>query len=577
MSARNAHPRKVRCPGCRSVFQAPGDTGRFIKCPKCDKSLTLRPRAKREAPRPAPKKTHLLVLVAAGVAVAAALGWFFFLKGDPGTPSSALPEQEVEDYSKEAEQAAGLSFRSPVTVLAIPDDEFLRELEKELELTPEQMRELDVTTRFFGLKRSDDLRQSVLSAHADVQAFYSPRTKKVYVNDDAHLPGLEADPSGPVARWARSGVIVHELTHALQDQHYDVGAVLKDLEAHGDALNAFRATLEGHALLAMNRAMVKKLSEDPELVDALIAFSKESQAEVLGASPQTALDDQGMKQRLLKMTPEQLMGTNLSGLSADPAFELGQTVEGFLRRMILQLYYNGGTYVLRSGRPDAVETPPISTLELYRAAHVREAEAGPVPLVDLKDPERLLGSDWSLEVEGELGWMGISALRGAAPGGASPVRVISDRYWIYERDDQLAGVWHLSFPDWTAPMGIARTAEGRGLAGLPKPLKIFWFGNDVLMVGGLPEPAADEAAKSFLASVRHGRATSSKQLKAFHAGPVEPDRLDAQPQELRLAETLRLLAQFPDQAERILDRSTEELTEFLSSRKPFRMRYLQLL
>ncbi len=71
-----------------------------------------------------------------------------------------------------------------------------------------------------------------------IAAFYDPDVKAFYLLDD--LGGIDSA--------ASETTIVHELVHALQDQHHDLNALGEALEADWDATRAFASLLEGDAV-----------------------------------------------------------------------------------------------------------------------------------------------------------------------------------------------------------------------------------------------------------------------------------------------------------------------------------------
>lgn len=89
-----------------------------------------------------------------------------------------------------------------------------------------------------------DLSSTLLSFYSSqALAFYDSRAKEIVIaaNPDG--------PSGtPVFEEAREKVIVHELTHALQDRAFSLGTMLRP-SGNGDATIALRAVAEGDAVL----------------------------------------------------------------------------------------------------------------------------------------------------------------------------------------------------------------------------------------------------------------------------------------------------------------------------------------
>jgi hypothetical protein len=79
---------------------------------------------------------------------------------------------------------------------------------------------------------------------AQLAGFYEPHDKKMYLASD--LPERAAD-----------ATLAHELVHALQDQHYDLGAQLSYQPAANDRESALQALAEGDATSAMMDLLLK--------------------------------------------------------------------------------------------------------------------------------------------------------------------------------------------------------------------------------------------------------------------------------------------------------------------------------
>jgi hypothetical protein len=88
--------------------------------------------------------------------------------------------------------------------------------------------------------------------------FYDPVRKQIFV-----LPGF----SGALAR----AVLAHELTHALDDQRYNLQASMEDRSEDADALAAFHAVMEGSAMLVQ-----EQWSRDELSMEELLEVARES-------------------------------------------------------------------------------------------------------------------------------------------------------------------------------------------------------------------------------------------------------------------------------------------------------------
>ena len=94
-----------------------------------------------------------------------------------------------------------------------------------------------------AMQRGFDLRELQLRLLAEqTVAVYDFETQSIYLVADYAGGDLGAD-----ARL----VVAHELTHALQDQHFDLKRVLPADPANSDAATAARALVEGDAMLTM--------------------------------------------------------------------------------------------------------------------------------------------------------------------------------------------------------------------------------------------------------------------------------------------------------------------------------------
>ena len=140
-------------------------------------------------------------------------------------PSSWDPR--VLPYAKIAEKQRGLLFRHPVTVRFLPAEKFKKGVTTdEKELDKEDRKEIEQFTgmmRALGLIKGDlDLFDSVNDASgAGTLAYYSFEDKRITIRGEKITPAMRS-------------TMVHELTHVLQDQHFDIGAMQKKLEKSKD-------------------------------------------------------------------------------------------------------------------------------------------------------------------------------------------------------------------------------------------------------------------------------------------------------------------------------------------------------
>ena len=167
----------------------------------------------------------------------------------PSAARAQAPADEVEKVRKQAEriekavaELRGLEFRSPVEK-GIKTREELRafygeELKKEM--PDAELEKLQKAYVKIGLiPRGYELKTRLLALLGEqIAGFYDPEKKQLF------LIGKADDPQQEI-------VMAHELTHALQDQHFDLLTVQKSRMKEDDRMAAAKAMIEGEATLAM--------------------------------------------------------------------------------------------------------------------------------------------------------------------------------------------------------------------------------------------------------------------------------------------------------------------------------------
>jgi hypothetical protein len=112
--------------------------------------------------------------------------------------------------------------------------------------TPAEMHAAEVLLRAFGLAPKDFAYRAFLIKllTEQVAGYYDPKAQQFYLADWIELEGQKP-------------VMAHELTHALQDQHFNLKRFEKWPKGDSDAELAAHALIEGDATLAMTLYMSK--------------------------------------------------------------------------------------------------------------------------------------------------------------------------------------------------------------------------------------------------------------------------------------------------------------------------------
>lgn len=266
---------------------------------------------------------------------------------------------------------------------------------------------------------SFDYEKSVLELMGtQLAGFYEPRSKTMYLAED--LVGME-----------RHATLAHELVHALQDQHYDLGAKIKFKEDATDAQSAVHALAEGDATSAMlDQMLMARGMKATDLSDSMISL------EARGG---------------IEMAPD------------------AAGVPSLLKRSVVSPYVDGVELVhwaRRRGGWAAVDAiwrkPPVSTEQLLHPDKYLAGEAPEVialPVAPKKGPNTVIYRD----VLGEQSvrivleeWMPRRSAVEAAAGWAG------DRIAVFRDGERAAMAWRLR---WDDEKGAQRgaTAFARGV------------------------------------------------------------------------------------------------------------------
>ena len=154
----------------------------------------------------------------------------------------------TEALLKETSEIRELSILRAVKSGAQSRSEIERVIIKNLDAdtTPAEMYAAESLLKAFGLAPPDFAYRSFLIKllSEQVAGYYDPKAKQFYLADWIELDGQKP-------------VMAHELTHALQDQHFNLRRFDKWPRGDSDAELAARALIEGDATLAMTLYLAK--------------------------------------------------------------------------------------------------------------------------------------------------------------------------------------------------------------------------------------------------------------------------------------------------------------------------------
>jgi hypothetical protein len=338
----------------------------------------------------------------------------------------AVNEDALGVVRAELAPIRGLEFTGPVPAVALGPEEVRATLAREIDegYAPGELERIATVYGRLGLLPPDtDLRAAVQNLYAEEGAgFYDPRTKRLVLATKAlraggWFVGLLTSLTG--RDLVGEFLVAHELTHALQDQHFGLPTKPEPLlGGHGDARLARQALLEGDATLA-GFAYVQRGTPDRDTI--------------------------GWIQR------------KLHGVPAEIDERYPDVPE--LVRTSLAFQYDAGTsfagWALADGGWAAVDRverdPPDSTEQILHPARYFATRERPVE-IDLRGTDALTAAGWKIVLEDTIGELQMRILAARALPAERAQSIADgwggDRLHAFARGDDLYLVWMTA---WDSP------------------------------------------------------------------------------------------------------------------------------
>jgi hypothetical protein len=154
---------------------------------------------------------------------------------------------QADEVLRQMSETTGLPIKAPLKKQLISRPEVEKYLTEDLhaEMTAREIHVQEATLKAFGLVSSEfNLEKFLIIFYTEQAAgFYDPRRKTMFIADW---------PTPEMQRLA----LAHELTHALQDQNFDMQKFLRATRDDDDATNTRQAIAEGHATAAMMQQLM---------------------------------------------------------------------------------------------------------------------------------------------------------------------------------------------------------------------------------------------------------------------------------------------------------------------------------
>lgn len=164
--------------------------------------------------------------------------------------------KQVESILQDMVQIRDLEVAKPVQVNTLDRTQLRQKLQDQLatEVPPEKIAAEEALYKHLGMLKPDfNYRNFMVELYTEqIGGFYDPKTQELRLIKGMSMTGLE-----------QQMLIAHELTHALQDQHYHLQNYLKPGDDNDDRTLAQMALIEGDATLAASEYVQFKTSERP--------------------------------------------------------------------------------------------------------------------------------------------------------------------------------------------------------------------------------------------------------------------------------------------------------------------------
>ena len=175
----------------------------------------------------------------------------------------AANKTQREAIEKQVVELRGLEFKKPVDYQVLNRKEIKQTIAAKLDevFSEQEFREMTDAMAAVGLLPAKyPLREKYIDLLGEqVAAFYDQHKHKLVMYEDATLDNAQ-----------NRVVLAHELTHALQDQHFGLKKLPLEIKTNDDRAAAASALVEGDATLVMSEFMLKNLCRQM-VKDSMIA------------------------------------------------------------------------------------------------------------------------------------------------------------------------------------------------------------------------------------------------------------------------------------------------------------------
>lgn len=208
----------------------------------------------------------------------------------PARPEAGPKAGSLPALQAEVQRLRELEFLRPVQALEMSLEQAGQEvrqmLGRDLESSSTRGREFFLQTLGL-LPEGTSLEASLASLFGEqIRGLYDPRKQVFVVVRDAPDPSASSGFPAALGLDLAELYTLHELVHALQDQHFGLLALEERTRGRFDALMSLRALLEGDANLVMFQAAARRMGLDAGILVSLLGSGPAPSLPGLDAYPQ---------------------------------------------------------------------------------------------------------------------------------------------------------------------------------------------------------------------------------------------------------------------------------------------------
>jgi len=190
-----------------------------------------------------------------------------------------VPEKpKIQEYMEAVSEIRGLGFKRRVPMRTMTQENLRNYLTERLDrdFSPEKLKKAERTIRAFGVFPEDRaLRETVLGFYSQlIIGFYDPENKEFFLVEEENISQYLREQGALLEAFFKTTieeyVIIHELTHALQDQYFDLQTLPMRKENNDDLSLAVSALIEGDAQYTTLDYLYRKIGKNLQMFSTLM-------------------------------------------------------------------------------------------------------------------------------------------------------------------------------------------------------------------------------------------------------------------------------------------------------------------